>query len=97
MTEDAEYRPLVPFDDESASFVNGFEAGIIWSEMQRGDAIAQDTPVHEANLVLLQRMADASGYDMEAGEIRDGWVFVKFAPRPAGAARHLRLVENTSQ
>jgi len=30
---------LVPFDDESFSFTNGFECGQIWQELQNGNDI----------------------------------------------------------
>lgn len=58
---------LVSFPDQSHSFVHGYEAGMIWEMMQRGDPLINRT-VHAANVRVLQRMAEASGYTAEFGE-----------------------------
>lgn len=86
----AEFRCLVPFPDGSASFVNGFEAGMVWQRMVAGETpLENPIAYHEENLLVFERMADAQGYDMEAEKPSDGWVCVTFTKRP----NRFRVVE----
>ena len=72
------WKCLVAFPDESASFVHGFEAGIVWECLQHDEAVFE-TVVHEANRKVLERMALASGYVAEWAEPFDEeWVQVCF-------------------
>jgi hypothetical protein len=59
------------FPDGSASFVNGFEAGAIWQQMDGEGALEIDCgfvggfPVHTENVEVMRRMARARGYTIE--------------------------------
>lgn len=71
------YQLLVSFDDQSHSFVHGFEAGMIWERMLKmqnnADGIIEAC-IHEANVPLVQRMAIQQGWAafFNATEI-EGW------------------------
>ena len=91
------WQCLVAFPDESASFVYGFEAGMIWEYLQRGETVLESV-VHEANREVLQRMALASGYVADWAESFDEeWVQVCFRRKgdpPAYSNPHgLHIVE----
>lgn len=97
---ETEFRPIVPFEDQSDSYVHGFEAGMIWQRMQQSeDVIETATPLHRANLPTLQKMAAACGYDVEErdvtmgpdGLISDEWVDMIFTLRPT-RRYHLSVV-----
>lgn len=83
----SEFRPLVPFEDQSASYVHGFEAGMVWQRMMHGEAVINfDLPVHYANAITFGSMAEAAGYDLEFVQCEDEfheWMtatFVKQVP-----------------
>jgi hypothetical protein len=77
MTIDNEetWTPVVAFPDQSPNFVYGFEAGQIWSAMQILKVV--DTHLsfttNRENREVIQRMAVHLGYEVEVGEIADGW------------------------
>jgi len=100
MSEDVEFRPIVSFPDQSSSFVNGFEAGMVWQRMQAGEeVIDRGTPYHFANCEVFHRMADAAGYDIECSDREDEaseWVEVTFIRRPV-VKGHLSLVQSNSK
>lgn len=85
---------LVSFPDQSETFMLGFEAGMIWQEME-GGALSIDrgfesgTPIHAGNLEVIVRMAAARGYAVEKSGDADGWVPVRltFAGRAKPALR----------
>ena len=62
--ENAEYGLVVSFDDQSASYVNGFEAGQIHQRMSSGTEAEFDMTVHSANKETLERMAVAYGWSV---------------------------------
>lgn len=76
MSERSEFACLVPFPDQSNSFVHGFEAGMIWNRMEAGETPIDFTgmPLHSENRDVLQRMAAARGYDLRIESDRDGWI-----------------------
>lgn len=77
----ADYRCIVPFPDESASFVHGFEAGMIWGRMEHAEAFIDGT-FHTENLEVYRRMAGARGYDIETKSTEfPEWTEVKFSKR----------------
>lgn len=93
ISEDAaEFRCLVPFPDQSESFVLGFEAGMIWQRM-----VSAETPIkngcayHTANRTVFSRMADAQGYDaeFEPCDDLDEWMVATFTTR----SNRLRVVK----
>lgn len=85
-SEDAsEFRCLVPFPDQSPSFVHGFEAGMIWQQMVAGASVIEPPiAVHSANAEVYRRMAAAQGYDCEIEPCEgpdDVWSMLKFEKR----------------
>jgi len=93
--EDTDFRPLVPFEDQSDSYVHGFEAGMIWQRMQQAEEVIEtDIPLHRANLRTFEKMASAAGYDFERsllkGEMKE-WVEITFTRRPV-VRNHLSVV-----
>ena len=95
MMEDAEFMPLVRFPDQSPSFVLGFEAGMVWSRMQQGEAIIENAiPYHVENLEVFQRMADAGGDIVDARRLEQiEWAEITFRKRPPARGSHLRVVQ----
>ena len=94
MSEDAEFRPFVTFPDGSPSFVNGFEAGMIWQMMQDGvEEIAPQTPTHWENLPLFIEMAKAANYEIVECEQLDQaeWGNVTF--RKSKPKSHLTVIK----
>lgn len=82
MEDEGEWQLLFPFDDPSASYVHGFEAGMIWQRMQAGEEEIVVT-VHRENEITLRRMADAAGYEMTYAETEMlEWADVTFQRRP---------------
>jgi hypothetical protein len=77
MSEDQEYGLIVSFEDQSGSYVHGFEAGQIWESMKRVDPFIEKM-VHTENKETIRRMAHAEGYEMiwEPTEIAE-WSKVK--------------------
>ena len=61
MSDKEEYGLLVSFTDQSHSFTHGFEAGMIWQDMQN-NVPRIDMMVHEENVQVICRMAEAAGY-----------------------------------
>lgn len=81
--DDTEMRCIVPFPDQSASFVHGFEAGLVWARMEAGQTHidGNGVPFHEANLEVFRRMAAHFGYDMEAQPGDGTWAEITFTKR----------------
>lgn len=75
MSEDQEYGILVSFEDQSGSYVHGFEAGQIWESMTRIDPVIEKT-VHTTNKETIHRMAHAEGYDIKWTDHDETWSFV---------------------
>jgi len=79
----ADFRCIASFPDDSASFVNGFEAGMLWHRMVAGETpIENPIAYHSENREVFQRMADAQGYDAEFEPIDDEWMIATFTKRP---------------
>ena len=75
------YEIVIRFDDESPSFVHGFESGMIWAAMEAG-ASPISRMVHTDIAVLLQRMAENHGYILSMESISDGWINATFQKIP---------------
>lgn len=77
---DEEMSMLFAFPDGSPSFVNGFEVGMIWQEIEGEGKLVIDRgidagfPIHAENVEVVRRMAAARGYKLEFGAEKDGWV-----------------------
>lgn len=71
---------LVPFVDESHSFTNGFECGMIW-ELMSNNVFIEDKPVHNENLEQIKLIAEHFGYDYSLKDGEDGsWHFLSGKP-----------------
>jgi hypothetical protein len=79
-----EYGLVLPFDDDSPSFVHGFEAGRIAMCMQQGLTPIDDAmPVHSENAEVLRRMADYYAYRIELRPSgTDGWLYLRASKVP---------------
>ena len=76
MTDDSDYNLIVRFEDQTSSFTNGYEAGMIWQQMQ--DAKDVDMTVHSDNMIVLTDMAMATGYEIEFEATEyDEWLYCK--------------------
>ena len=97
MTEDVRYMPVVSFPDQSPSFVHGFEAGMIWQQMQDGlDPIEPEIAVQRANREVFENMANSAGYNLDTEEYADTeWMTVKFTRQPKRRG-HLSVVADNS-
>lgn len=86
--DEAEFRCLVPFPDQSASFVHGFEAGMIWQRMIKGEpqigGFDDEIAAHFENAAVFRKMADAQGYDLDLSDFGNGWIIATFTKRPRG-------------
>lgn len=81
----AEFRCLVPFPDGSDSFVNGFEAGMIWQRMNAGEhqiGGLDEIATHASNAEVFRRMATAQGYSVEIEPSIDEWIIATFTKNP---------------
>lgn len=84
MTDEPQEMGMVfAFSDPLPSFVNGFELGMIWQEIDgEGKAIVdrgfeEGFPIHEENVETLRRMCAARNYRLEANPATDGWIAVR--------------------
>ena|SRR3569832_2052508 len=89
MAESAEFGLVVSFEEQSESYVHGFEAGGL-SVRMKGDAPADDIEdvkitVHTANRVTIERMCTAYGWSatFEPTEYPE-WTYLTLtrAPKP---------------
>lgn len=76
----SEYGLLVSFQDQSETFVLGFEAGQLW-EIMRNTANTFVTSIHAQNQELVMRMCGSLGWTPEFtkhdDKIFEGWINVK--------------------
>ena len=80
-SDTAGWRCLVPFPDGSESFVNGFEAGVVWERMFCGEVEIKST-LHTENAEVFRRMAAASGYDLTSKPTEfEEWTTFTFTKR----------------
>ncbi len=86
-TED--YQLLISFPDQSESFVNGFEAGRAYAQMEAGVQEIRFAG-HAQNMDVFLRMSAAMKYDMTETVCEDGdgrqhpeWMDYEFVPGAA--------------
>jgi hypothetical protein len=87
--ESVDFKPLVSFPDQSDSFVHGFEAGMIWQQMQDGASPigTHGLPYHTENVEVIKRMADAAGYQViDVTRVDDCWTSVVIDKLPQSKA-----------
>jgi hypothetical protein len=78
---DETYGLVVSFADQSASYVHGFEAGMIWRDLEtnyHGGAFSYT--VHAENMETIRRMCTAMGFRIyHEVELMHGWVEIQIA------------------
>lgn len=65
---------LMPFDDESESFANGFECGMIWEMLNHCTPISRYA--HKANEQQIEKMCRRFHADYTIEQCGDEWIFV---------------------
>jgi hypothetical protein len=70
---------IMPFEDESESFTNGFECGQIWEKMTNC-VVFQDQIVHACNKLQIQLMCDHFGYHGKFVDAGEEWTAFTGAP-----------------
>lgn len=65
-------RLLVPFDDESHSFTNGFECGQIWQQLETGNDVIKHV-THTINRNQLRKICEFFEYDFSFEFINEDW------------------------
>ncbi len=82
-SENIEYGLLVSFTDDSQSFTNGVEAGMLLRDLQASPDELEGT-YHAENQELLKRYAEALGYKLKVeiahaeGVKYEEWIFAQF-------------------
>lgn len=66
---------LMPFLDESESFVHGFECGKIWQLIEDGEVI-ENYLVHVANKDQIELMCKTFNLDNEFSIINEDWAYL---------------------
>lgn len=71
-----EYKPYIMFVDQSESFTLGFEAGMLYQDMQRESFI--EKTIHEKNIKQIELMSSKMGFTLSYTEIKDfdEWVLI---------------------
>lgn len=97
--DDDELSMLFAFDDGSQSFVNGFEAGQIWQQIEKDvpsvidRGFEQGFPVRIENVETYRRMAACRKYRVEFRPSgTDGWIAMRMM-QEITARPQLTLVE----
>lgn len=68
---------LVSFEDQSESYVHGFEAGKIWEQMCSTPEGYMEFTIHTQNVETIRRMAIAEGWNADFAETEvEGWTYV---------------------
>lgn len=77
--EFAEFAPLLPFEDQSAAFTNGFELGTLFQILFHMKPDEWIGPCHSKNKSMLIKLAAITNYSIEINEIEYvEWIEVKF-------------------
>lgn len=76
------YGLVLAFDTDDPQFVRGFEAGRVWTELERavteGHLPTEPVTVHAANAEMCLRMAESLKLTVEWKELDDMWAEVVF-------------------
>lgn len=76
--DNVEYGLVVSFEDQSASYVHGFEAGLLKARMDSGAEASIEATIHEENRETVRRMAVAYGWEAEFKPTSvEGWIVVE--------------------
>ena len=86
-----DYSLILPFPDQSESFVLGYEAGLVGAEIEAGTAAIERT-VHTDNAELFRRMGAAYGYAVALKRTAiPGWSDLTMTAYPRRG--HLSVIE----
>jgi hypothetical protein len=66
---------LMPFIDESESFTNGFECGIIWNKIGEGDMLDRHL-IHTENIKQIEMICRSFGIEPEIEVVENGWAYL---------------------
>jgi hypothetical protein len=67
---------VLPFDSDDPEFTRGFEAGRLWEQLSRDEAV--EMAVHASNIEMVMRMGEAAGRIATGDDLADDWVLVRF-------------------
>lgn len=77
------YQLVLAFDSDDPEFTRGFEAGRVYEALKPHTASQHEFQVHDTNLMMMERIAQATGYAMAVvNEPCEGWAVVRFLWRP---------------
>lgn len=63
---------IMPFIDESKSFTEGFECGMIWGLIKSGECL-DNHPIHNVNVEQVKMICETFGADYSITGFCDGW------------------------
>ena len=69
------YQMLMPLLDPSESYVNGFEAGMLWKIMESGQPVKQYL-VHTVNMKQIELMAKRFHYTLIVNSTEEEWTII---------------------
>jgi hypothetical protein len=67
-----DYQSLMPFDDESESFTNGFECGQMFNTLESGKDIDKKI-THTVNRNQLRKMCELFNYEFSFEALNEEW------------------------
>ena len=70
------YGLTLAFDTDTPEFCRGFEAGMLWTQLQTTDE--RTFTLHQTNTELVMRMAEQLGLSYKAELLDDTWMLVHF-------------------
>jgi len=79
--KNAEYGLLVSFIDKSQSFVNGFDCGLLWKELQT--ELPQRRLAHTTNVDQFHKLAEHYNTEMFIDSVDGEWCEVSFVRKRA--------------
>lgn len=89
MMSEENYSLEFSFPDASASFTNGFEAGMVYERLNSGSLETIDLgyetgiPVHDENVELIEKMGSLYGFTCETKcTAVPGWTAVRLVHKP---------------
>lgn len=70
---------LMPFLDESNSYTNGFEVGLLWEKMSNGETFSNQL-IHDENVDQIKLMCDHFGYEYSITSTTEDWAYLTASP-----------------
>ena len=66
---------VLPYDTDNPEFVRGFEAGVLWQQMDSNHHL--QVSIHASNAEMVMRMAEAKGFSFRAEPVDEMWMHVE--------------------